>query len=624
MVGKNSVEPGQMNTSVQPRIEESSGSVTIFPLQQLVYAALILGGVTAGAELLNTIPWAHGDISIMWPSTGLMVGMLLCVPQRQWPAYIILGTVIDFAANLLPPLHAPLWLSLSASGCNVVEVTIAAWLLSPALAPHRYMARASQLVALLIYGVFVAPGIASLCYATCLSLAHFKSFWLVVPEWFPGDALGITIMTPLYLSLRSRAPFSKRPWYEAAGLFVFLIVVSVAVFWQTSLPLLFVILPVLLLVEMRLGMAGAALGLLAVSTIGGFLTSRGHGPIGLTVLSPSPRTLMLQVFAFVSMLLVYIAEVVRAARVRLGLNLRASEQRFRLLAEGSSDIITLANLSREVVYVSPSATTLLGWDSRSAGLFERGAMVHPDDQASLEKLYTDCLAGKARNILEFRGRKRDGGYLWLEANLVLHCDPETSAPSGFINVVRDISGRKAHEEELNKALNVAENRAITDAVTGIANRRRLDEYIEREWQRAQTAHTKISVLMIDVDRFKHYNDRYGHLAGDRCLREVTGAIANVVQRPSDFVGRYGGEEFVVVLPDTDLAGAWHIGEKIRRAVELEQIPHEGNPHRVVTVSIGCATIAPLDTTKSVQLLESADAAMYQAKEAGRNCVRLAN
>ncbi len=367
-----------MNTSVQPHVEEGSGSRSVFPLQQLIYAALILGGVTAGAELLNIIPWAHGDISIIWPSTGLLVGMLLCVPRRQWPAYIILGTAIDFAANLLPPLHAPLWLALSASGCNVVEVTVAAWLLRPALAPGRYMARASQLVALLIYGVFVAPGVASLCYATCLSLLmHFKSFWQIVPEWFPGDALGITIMTPLYLSLRSRAPFSKRPWYEAAGLFALLVVVSCGVFWQTSLPLLFAILPVLLLVEMRLGMAGAALGLLAVSTIGGFLTSRGHGPIGLTVLTPSPRTLMLQFFAFVSMLLVYIAEVVRAARARLELNLRASEQRFRLLAEGSSDIITLANLNREVVYVSPIGNNAARLGSPQRRPLQRGAMVHP-------------------------------------------------------------------------------------------------------------------------------------------------------------------------------------------------------------------------------------------------------
>jgi diguanylate cyclase (GGDEF)-like protein/PAS domain S-box-containing protein len=614
-----------MNTTTLENMEKEkeSGQVSFFPVRKLIYAALILGSVTLGAELLNQFSWSTGNISIMWPTTGLLVGMLLCAPRRQWFAFIVVGTAVDFTANLLPPLRTPLWLALSASACNVIEVTVAAWLLQPALAPDRYMARARQLVKLLLFGVIVSPGIASLCYAACLSLRGFKPFWQVVPEWFPGDALGITIMTPLYLSLRGRAPFSRRKWYEVAGLFVLLCAVSIGVFWQTSLPLLFVILPVLLLVAVRLGMAGATLGLLAVSTIGGYFTARGHGPIGLTVFTLSPRTLMLQVFAFVSMLLVYIAEVLRAARARLELSLRASEQRFRLLCEGSSDIITLRNLARELLYVSPSAQSLLGWETGTVQEFGRMGLIHPEDLASLDKLYADCLAGKTRNIMEFRGRKREGGYLWLEANLVLHRDPETGAPAGYIDVVRDISGRKAAEEELNKALNVAENRAITDAVTGIANRRRLDEYVEKEWERAQVNRSKISVLMIDVDHFKNYNDRYGHLAGDRCLREVTGAIASVAKRPADFVGRYGGEEFVVVLPDTDLAGAWHIAEKIRQAVELEQIPHEDNQHRVVTVSIGCATIAPTKGARSVQLLESADAAMYHAKEAGRNCVRLA-
>jgi diguanylate cyclase (GGDEF)-like protein/PAS domain S-box-containing protein len=611
-----------MNKAIQESIDESSGDGSVFPVRQLIYAALILAGVTVGAELLNTISWKHGDISIMWPSTGLLVGMLLCVPRRQWAAYIAVGITIDFVATLLPPLSSHLWLTLAATGCNVIEVTVAAWLLRPALAPERYMARAGQLVSLLVYGVIVAPGVASLCYATCLSLGHYKSFWTVFSEWFTGDALGIAIMTPLYLALRARKPFSHRTWYEAAGLFLLLCAVSVGVFWQTSLPLLFVILPVLLLVEMRLGMAGAALGLLAVASIGGFFTARGHGPIGLTVFSLSPRTFMLQVFAFVSMLLLYIAEVVRAARNRFELNLRASEQRFRLLAEGSSDIIALGNLDHEIVYVSPAATTLLGWEPGSAPLINRRLMVHPDDLTSFEKLYSDCLAGKTRNILEFRGRKKDGGYLWMEANLVLHRNPETRAPEGFINVMRDISGRKAADEELNKALNVAENRAITDAVTGIANRRRLDEYVEKEWIRALRGGSTLSVLMIDVDHFKHYNDRYGHLAGDRCLREVTGAIASVAHRPSDFVGRYGGEEFVVVLPDTDTTGARHIAERIRVAVEQEQIPHEGNPHSVVTVSVGCAAIRPTTGQHSSLLLESADAAMYLAKQSGRNCVRV--
>jgi diguanylate cyclase (GGDEF)-like protein/PAS domain S-box-containing protein len=592
-------------------------------VRHLLVCALILVAVTFGAELLNTISWATGNISIMWPTTGLLVGMLLCIPRRHWPVYIAVGTAIDFVANLLPPLRSPLWLACAASACNVVEVTVAAWLLRPALAPERYMARASQLVRLLIYGVFVAPGVASLCYATWLSLTGFKGFWAVFFEWFTGDALGITIMTPLYLALRTRAPFLNRTWYEATGLFLLLCGVSIGVFYQTSLPLLFVILPVLLLVEFRLGMAGATLGLLAVSSIGGALTSRGHGPIGLTVYSLSPRTLMLQVFAFVSMLLVYIAEVVRASRQRFENGLIASEQRFRLLAEGSSDIISLANLKREIEYISPAAATLLGWDRNEPMPLDRALIVHPDDLASMEKLYVDCLAGKTRNILEFRALKKDGGYLWMEANLVLHRDPATRLPAGFINVIRDISGRKAADEELNKALNVAESRAITDAVTGIANRRRLDEYVEKEWNRAVRVGSLLSVLMIDVDHFKHYNDRYGHLAGDRCLREVTGAIAGVAQRPTDFVGRYGGEEFVVVLPDTDANGAKHIAERIRRAVEQEHIPHVVNSHRVVTVSVGTATMQPTANQHSSLLLESADAAMYRAKEAGRNCVRSA-
>jgi len=600
-------------------MEGDSSSDSTLSIRRLVTCGVILIAVTLGAELLNTISWSHGDISIMWPSTGLLIGMILSVPRRQWPAYIAVGTVIDFTATLLPPLNSSLSLSLCASACNVIEITVAAWLLRSSLAPEKYLARAGQLVSLLIYGVIVAPGVASICYATLLSLIHFKPFWQVLPEWFTGDALGISIMTPLYLSLRENAPFSRRKWYEIVGLFAFLCGVSIGVFWQTSLPLLFVILPVLLLVEFRLGMAGATLGLLAVATIGGYYTARDHGPIGLTVFSLSPRTLMLQIFAFVSMLLLYIAEVVRAARSRLELGLRASEQRFRLLAEGTTDIITMRNLDRDLEYVSPAVETFLGWKSGEIGS-ELASAVHPDDISSLDKLYNDCLAGRKRNVLELRVQRKDGSWLWTEANLALHRHPETGAPAGFINVLRDISGRKAAEEEISKALNVAENRAVTDPLTGIANRRRLDEYIALEWERAVRNRSTLSVLMIDVDHFKHYNDNNGHLAGDRCLREVTGAIASEAQRPADFVGRYGGEEFVAVLPETDTAGARHIAERIRRSVEQEQIPHQGSPHRVVTVSIGCSTMRPSADKHAAQLLEGADAAMYLAKQAGRNCV----
>ena len=324
-----SAEPGLMTNPTPLAFEADKDSGARISVRHLVTCALILVCVTVGAELLNTISWKRGDISILWPSTGLLVGMILCVPRRQWPVYIAVGTAVDLALNLLPPQNAPLPLALSASACNVIEISVAAWLLRPSLAPEKYLARASQLVRLLLYGVIVAPSVASLCYATLLSRVLHKPFWQVFAEWITADGLGISIMTPLYLALQERTPFSRRKWFEVAGLFLLLCATSIGVFWQTQLPLLFAILPVLLLVEFRLGMAGATLGLLAVAVIGGYFTARDHGPIGLTLLQQSRRTLMLQIFAFVSMLLLYIAEVVRAARNRFELDLRASEQRFR-------------------------------------------------------------------------------------------------------------------------------------------------------------------------------------------------------------------------------------------------------------------------------------------------------
>jgi diguanylate cyclase (GGDEF)-like protein/PAS domain S-box-containing protein len=608
----------------QATTDEPQEAGSSFSLKHLLFCALILGCITFGADDLNTSSWNTNNISILWPSTGLLIGMILCLPRRQWPIYIAAGFCIDLVANILPPLNEPFPLCAYLALCNVIEVSLAAWLLRSTLSPSRYMAQPRQLVSLLAYGVVVAPAVASLFSAVVTFFYGGKLLFQAFADWYTGDALGIAIVTPLYVALQGRAPFSRRKWDEIASLFACLLAVSILVFWQTSLPLLFMILPVLLLLEVRLGMAGAAMGLLAVSVIGGYLTARGHGPIGLTHLKTlSARTLVLQLFTMVCMLVVYIAEVVRAERNRFELGVRASEQRFRLLAEESHDIITLSNLKGEIQYVSPAVKSLLGFEPGEWLPVDRAQAVHPDDQAGLDRLYAECLAGKPNNILDFRIRRKSGDYLWLEANLVLHRDPDTSAPAGFINVVRDISVRKAVEENLNKALNVAESQASVDPLTGIPNRRSLDAYLETEWRRASRSRSAISALMIDVDHFKRYNDRYGHLCGDRCLKEVATAIAACLHRHSDFAARYGGEEFVVILPDTDIVGAQIIADQIRCAVEQQQIPHEDNSHRVVTISAGCAAQTPERGLHCARLLESADAALYQAKSDGRNCVRLA-
>ena len=163
--------------------------------------------------------------------------------------------------------------------------------------------------------------------------------------------------------------------------------------------------------------------------------------------------------------------------------------------------------------------------------------------------------------------------------------------------------------------------SLSDELTCIGNRRYLDEFLEREWRRALRDRTPLAVLMLDIDHFKLYNDAYGHLAGDECLKRVAGVLRDSIQRTADFVSRYGGEEFVVVLPASNKHGALTVAEKIRRGVADLAIPHGQSPlDGIVTVSIGVSAIVPTPETTAATLLASADRALYQAKAAGRNRV----
>jgi len=250
-------------------------------------------------------------------------------------------------------------------------------------------------------------------------------------------------------------------------------------------------------------------------------------------------------------------------------------------------------------------------------------IVHPDDAGAVEALMRACREGEPVETLTYRCLRKDGGYVWMEANLRLYHDERTGEPIGFVNVVRDVSGRKAAEEELNRTFRLVENLAMVDGLTGIANRRRFEEKMDEEWRRAMRDGSLLSVLMIDVDHFKPYNDIYGHVLGDGCLRQIAVAAQRVIHRSSDLFARYGGEEFVAVLPNTDSGGAQLVAEQIRLAVEMLGLPHSGNPHGVVTVSIGCATQALGHDAVSTVLVEAADQALYQAKSAGRNRVEVA-
>lgn len=166
--------------------------------------------------------------------------------------------------------------------------------------------------------------------------------------------------------------------------------------------------------------------------------------------------------------------------------------------------------------------------------------------------------------------------------------------------------------------------ARTDALTGLNNRRRLDEILDQEWLRAKRKQSAFSLLFVDIDWFKAYNDTYGHPAGDSVLAIVAKCIGENIRRPMDSAARYGGEEFVVVLPDTSLEGAAFIAENIRVAISELAIEHTGSEVGYITASIGCATWEPERDLDLSALLHAADEALYSAKTTGRNRVALYN
>lgn len=206
-----------------------------------------------------------------------------------------------------------------------------------------------------------------------------------------------------------------------------------------------------------------------------------------------------------------------------------------------------------------------------------------------------------------------------------------------LRLKREIDGRKRHEEQLMEherqllamtAELAAANEKLfrssrEDPLTGLANRRSFDEALTRNWKRCSRDEAPVSLITLDIDRFKQYNDHYGHPQGDLCLQAVAATLRSCAQRAEDLSARVGGEEFAVLLPDTPALGARHVAERARRAIEAAALPHELSEFGVVTASIGVATCPAGHDSAPQMLIAAADAALYEAKRNGRNRVHFA-
>ena len=270
-------------------------------------------------------------------------------------------------------------------------------------------------------------------------------------------------------------------------------------------------------------------------------------------------------------------------------------------------------------YVGPQIEKLLGWRQDSWRTVNDWAeRMHPEDRAWVVDFCVSQSQSGIDHEADYRALSASGEYVWIRD--VVHVVRNAAGqPLALVGFMFDISERKKTEEKLLVMQKQLEDYSFRDGLTGVSNRRKFDAVLDEEWTLARRNTQPLSLILIDIDFFKQYNDQHGHVQGDECLKAVASALGTVASRPRDLLARYGGEEFVLVLPATDEAAAQRVSERVRQALFKAQIAHGASAvGRLLTVSQGVGTIIPSSTDTLMQFLDAVDRRLYRAKQGGRD------
>ena len=323
----------------------------------------------------------------------------------------------------------------------------------------------------------------------------------------------------------------------------------------------------------------------------------------------------------------YVAKPLRlaevCARVRAQLQLRRTSmsqqqqaERLRLIVDSMDEGLMVIEPNGRIQYTNPACDRYLGYASgelAGAALDDLLAPSVAQEYLAMfgESMKVSGVGGVAAGAREVLIRQRDGTLRAMDFTLT----PLGAEQPLFVALLHDITHHKQSENALQRA-------ALIDPLTKIANRRHFDTFLEKEWQRAIRSSQPLSLIVLDVDHFKGYNDSLGHAAGDTCLQQVAMALQSHALRATDLAARYGGEEFVLLFGETGFEAACLLAEAIRAHIESLNIPNPRSAtSRWVTASLGVATIVPTQLDDIKEFFVRADRAMYAVKEAGRNGVR---
>ncbi len=581
-----------------------------------ILSILLLGAIyLALAAAAIKLTRFEGGVAFISVANAALLARLLTLRPRHWVPYLAVcaaaGMVATAWVGLGPMAAVPM------VPMNLGEALAAALILRRASSRPGKMGSRARLPWFLFAAGVAAPALSAFGGAAVATVFGSGSYWSNWGHWYAGHALGALTFTPIAVYfLRGDAKawaVMARPAAaaEAAALTSLVAITCVLVFAQDGLPLLFLPMVPIILATFRLGRLAAAVSIVLLTVISGWLTIAGHGPLGAVAGPVGEQVQFLQFYLACTVVTILPVSAELARRSALYRRLHESEARYRLLTENSTDIILNLDLHGRIRFASPSIQQIGGYTP--AGVVGRRASntVHRDDVGEVIRAHARAIDDPTSTIVaEFRARPFTGEARWFETQTRAVTD-EAGQVSGVVSAIRDVSHRKTVESRLFHA-------AMNDRLTGIANRRAFDSQLELAIDGAGPDGFGC-VALFDLDHFKAVNDRHGHAAGGAVLR-MFAELARGRMRDMDFVARFGGEEFAVILPGATAEQAGLVCDRLRVAIASVPISVAGASISV-TVSGGVARYDADATAAGV--LAAADRALYEAKRSGRDRMRLA-
>lgn len=591
--------------------------------------------LTAASVLLTTaftlrVVGRVDQAVLLWPVSA--VGLALALPFWHLGGtkrfQLLMATLVGFLLAC-PVVHMP-WTTAFPIGLLIcLDIVIGARILSPSVQTFDDLRNQANILRFLA-AIVVGPLLTGT--AGGFPIAHvLHQPWLQAAQTnILAVSLGLAVATPLVLFLQSRSAFGflKKCCSSGSAVGAALLFITVCgyVFWQNTSPFLFMVFPPLILVLLTTGLEGAIFSAVIVTAIGWTGTMHGHGPILLLHGTALDHLRVLQIFALVCVagalpVGALLDERKRAEREvlsaleeksRLAQELEASRHLFLSFAEHSPNVTFIKSGEGRYIYYNRKLAALFGI-GESDWLGKTDHELFPSTMADIFRA-NDLLVMNTGDVLEVIEKVTDPAGTLRSFKSIKFAYQDARGMPMLAGVSIDVTAEVAHAEEMASMNRQLELLAVTDALTGLPNRRAFEVRARMEFATAKRTQRALSMLVLDIDDFKRRNDTFGHAAGDEALR-ILASVLSACARTTDLPARLGGEEFAFLLPDTDSDGALALAERLRSMLCVaDQGPVP------LTVSVGVTTLDEATNSWS-QLLGEADDAMYEAKRTGKDkCV----